>query len=104
MQHCIQSFLSKRNAGKASVGVATLPAVSVCKHWQDKIDQRCWERVTGRGSYTLREALHSQDSKADKAFQGPLQRQDKAFKGWTGLRQKIVMGRWLIVEPDFLQM
>jgi hypothetical protein len=31
MQHCIQSFVSKENAGKASVGVAALPGASACK-------------------------------------------------------------------------
>ena len=34
LQHCIQSFVSKENAGKASVGVAALPGASACKHWQ----------------------------------------------------------------------
>ena len=84
MQHCIQSFISKVNAGKTSVGVAALPGASACKHNQERREQRCWERVTGRGSYgsyTTREALHSQESKAEKAFQGPLKRKDEAFKG-----------------------
>ncbi len=60
-QHCIQSFISKENAGKASVGVAALPGASACKLWQERREQRCWERVTGRGCYTTRQPLHSQD-------------------------------------------
>jgi hypothetical protein len=39
MQHCIQSFISKENAGKASVGVAGLPGASACKHWQEVLVQ-----------------------------------------------------------------
>jgi hypothetical protein len=41
MQHCIQSFISKKkeNAGKASVGVAALPGASACKHWQEVLVQ-----------------------------------------------------------------
>jgi hypothetical protein len=34
MQHRIQSFVSKENAGKASIDIAGLPGASVCKHWQ----------------------------------------------------------------------
>jgi hypothetical protein len=30
MQHCIKSFISKEDAGKASVGVAALPGASQC--------------------------------------------------------------------------
>ena len=52
----------------ASVGIADLPVPSACKHWQKIKKHRCWERVTGRGSYTTGEALHSQGSKAEKAF------------------------------------
>jgi hypothetical protein len=81
MQHCIQSSISKEKKGKASVGVEALPGASACKLWHKRIEQRCWERVTERGRYTTREALHSQESKAEKAFQGPLKRQDEAFKG-----------------------
>jgi hypothetical protein len=81
MQHCIQSFISKENAGKASVGVAALPGASACTFWQESREQSCWERVTERGSYTTRQALHSQKSKAEKAFQGLLKRQDKALNG-----------------------
>ena len=81
MQHCIQSFVSKENAGKASVGVAALPDASACKLWQERTEQRCWEKVTGRGSYTPRQTLHSQESKSEKAFQGPVKRQGEAFKG-----------------------
>jgi hypothetical protein len=62
--------ISKENAGKASVGVAILPGASVCKNWQERREQRCWERVTGRGSYTTREAQLLQDYKAEKSFQG----------------------------------
>jgi hypothetical protein len=36
MQHCIQSFISKENAGKASLGVADLPDASACKLWQER--------------------------------------------------------------------
>ena len=39
-QHCIQSFISKDNAGEASVGVADLPGASVCKVWQERREQR----------------------------------------------------------------
>jgi hypothetical protein len=52
---------SKVNVGIASVGVTALPDASVCKLWQERRDQRCWERETGRGSYTARHALHSQE-------------------------------------------
>jgi hypothetical protein len=65
MQHCIQTFISKENAGtlhfkreserskekasvqtfiskeKASVGVAALPGASACKLWQERREQRC---------------------------------------------------------------
>jgi hypothetical protein len=46
-------------------------------------EKRAWERVIGRGNYTARQALHWQGSKrkAEKAFQGPLKREDEAFKG-----------------------
>ncbi len=36
MQHCIQSFISKENAGKASVGVAALPGASACKFRKER--------------------------------------------------------------------
>jgi hypothetical protein len=83
MQHRNQSFISNENAGKASVGVAALPGASGCKLWQDRREQRCWERVTGRGSYTTRQALHSQEIKAEKAFEGSLKMkgQNEVFKG-----------------------
>jgi hypothetical protein len=82
MQHCIQSFIStKEQAGKASVGVAALPGASACKLWQERREKRCWERVTGRGSYIPHQALHSQNNKAENAFQTPLKRQDEALKG-----------------------
>ena len=82
MHHCIQSFISKENAGIASVGVAALPGASACKLWQERRELgRARERVTGRGSYTTRETLHSQESKAEKAVQGPMKRQDEAFEG-----------------------
>jgi hypothetical protein len=45
-------------------------------------EKRAWERVTGTGSYTTRETLHSQESKAEKAFQGPMKRQDEALNSW----------------------
>ena len=46
MQHCIQSFISKENAGKAScVGVAALPGASACKHWREK--RNVWVIVCG---------------------------------------------------------
>ena len=51
-------FISKRKCGKASAFVAALPDASACKLWQERREQRCWERVTERGSYTTREALH----------------------------------------------
>ena len=35
-QHCIQSFISKENAGKASVGVAALRGASACKFRQER--------------------------------------------------------------------
>ena len=38
-QHCIQSFISKDNVGKASVGVAALPDASACKLWQEHLVQ-----------------------------------------------------------------
>jgi hypothetical protein len=46
-------------------------------------EKRAWESVTGRGKYTACQTLHWQDSKrkAEKAFQGPLKREDEAFKG-----------------------
>ena len=81
MQSCIQSFIHKEQAGKASVGVAALPGASACKLWQERREQRFRERVTGRGSYTTRQSLHSQERKAEKAFQGPLKRHDEAFEG-----------------------
>ena len=34
MQHCIQSFISKENTAKASVGVAALSGAHACKLWQ----------------------------------------------------------------------
>ncbi len=70
LEHAFK-FLSNENTGKASrVGVAALPGASVCKHWQERRDQRCWERVTPRGIYTTRESLHSQESKVEKRFEG----------------------------------
>ena len=35
-------------------------------------EQRCWEGVTGRGSHSKRESLHSQDSKAVETLYGSL--------------------------------
>jgi hypothetical protein len=55
MQQGIPSFILKENAGKTSVGVEDLPDASACKLWQERREQRCWERVTGRGNYTTRE-------------------------------------------------
>jgi hypothetical protein len=40
-------FRSKENLGKAC---ATLPGASACKHWQEFREQRCRERLTGKGS------------------------------------------------------
>jgi hypothetical protein len=57
----IQIFILKENAGKASVGVADLPGASVCKLCQERREQRCWERVTGRERHTTREARYSQE-------------------------------------------
>ena len=54
MQNCIQSFISKENAGKASVGVAALPGASACTHLQERREQRCSERVTDIMSVTIR--------------------------------------------------
>ncbi len=52
-------FLKK--AGKASVGDESLPGASTCKLWQERREQRCWERVTGKASCTTRQALYSQE-------------------------------------------
>jgi hypothetical protein len=65
---------------QVSVGVAALPGASECKLLQERREQRCWKRVTGRGSYTTREALHSQESKSEKIFQGSLKRHDEDFQ------------------------
>jgi hypothetical protein len=53
--HCLSS-LQKEMGGK------TFPFYEHVKRWQERREQRCWERVTGRGSYKTREALHLQDS------------------------------------------
>ncbi len=59
---------------KDSLNVARVRA---CKHWEERREKRCWERVSGRGSYTTRPSLHSQErlkakteSKKEKAFNG----------------------------------
>jgi hypothetical protein len=48
------TLLSEENVAKASVGVAALPGASACKLWQERREQRGWEKVKGRGSYTTR--------------------------------------------------
>jgi hypothetical protein len=72
--------VSTESAGKASVGVAALPGASACKLWQERREQRCWERVTGRGSYTPHQALHSQNNKAEKAFQNIFEKTRRGFE------------------------
>jgi hypothetical protein len=42
-------------------------------------EKKAWERVTGRGSYTTRHALHSQESKTEKDFQGPSEKRRRGF-------------------------
>jgi hypothetical protein len=73
-------YFKKENVWKASIGVAALPGASACKLWQERREQRCWESVTGRASYTPHQALHCQKSKAENYFQGSLERQDEAFE------------------------
>jgi hypothetical protein len=79
MQLCIQSFISKENAGKASVGVAALPGARACKLWQERREQRCWERVTVRASYTPRQPLNSQETKAEKSISRVFEKTRRGF-------------------------
>jgi hypothetical protein len=80
MQHCIQSFISKENAGKASVGVAAMPGASACKLWQ--LGERDRERKLHDTSSTALARNQSGESfsrafeRTRRGFYGPLKTHD----------------------------
>ena len=72
--------ISKENAGKASVGVAALTGASACKNWQERREQRCWERVTREEATSHVRHCTRRTVKRRKLLKA-FERQDEAFKG-----------------------
>ncbi len=70
-----------RKRGKSERWRRSSAGASACKLWQERREQRCRERVTGSGSYPPHQALHSQNNKAEKAFQNVFEKTRRGFEG-----------------------
>jgi hypothetical protein len=77
------SFQKKTRGKRALASQLCRVRERASKHWQERREQRCWERVTERKLHdTSTTALAGKtQSKVEKLFKGPLKRQDEAFKG-----------------------